>query len=138
MIRNRFPATLVLAPCLLLLGAAGAPAGAQEQPVTFELPDPWGPFHPGVRTLLVTDSTREDLVSEAEGDFRPLLVRVWYPSDATAGDSRPYMDARTADAWRGTLPAPDGFEEYVVTHAIPDIPLSGARDRWPPAGGSTR
>jgi dienelactone hydrolase len=115
---------------LFLLCAATA-AGAQARTRAVTLPEPWGEFSPAVRTHLFTDSSRADTVSEAAGDFRPILVRIWYPSDADSGTVRPYMPADVADAWRATMPAADGFEDAVAAHSLADAPLSEAKRRWP-------
>lgn len=96
-----------------------------------ELPEPWGPHRPAVRTLVLEDPTRPDTISPAPGDFRPILVRVWYPSDDRSAPSKPYMAPQVAAAWRSTLPAAEGFETGVVTHTGVDLPVSGARASWP-------
>jgi dienelactone hydrolase len=108
--------------------ASCAPVSAQPV-VSVALPPPWGQHTPGVATHVVVDSTRED--AHVAGQPRRILVRVWYPTDSTAGSPRPYMPAAVADAWRATMPAAPGFQDAVRTHSVVDAPVSTAREKWP-------
>jgi dienelactone hydrolase len=110
---------------LLIFIATHAARGQGVRQLT--LPKPWGEWTPAVTTHLIADSTRSD----AQTGARPILVRLWYPTDAQTGMRRPYMHEAVADAWRGTMPAADGFERGIATHAITGAPLSSARPRWP-------
>lgn len=129
--RTRANPVLAAAVALTAVGLGPEASTAQEALVKIELPEPWGPHAVGVRTLMVHDSARADTISADPDDHRPVLVRLWYPAEPSDRDPRPYMDSRVADAWRGTLPAPDGFEAEVHTHAVPDATVADARERWP-------
>lgn len=124
-----FAFALTLLSAGLAMPSGGA--GQQPTPVPLELPRPWGPHAVGVRTFLVTDSSRPDAISPDPDDFRPVLVRVWYPAETVEGAPRRYMDPHTADAWRNNMPAADGFEAGITTHAHTDAPLSDVERRWP-------
>jgi dienelactone hydrolase len=96
------------------------------------LPEPWGEHEVGVLSMVVEDSSR----TVAPGGVarpRPVLVRLWYPASASGTPPRPYMDALTADAWRGTLPVPRGFERAVTAHGVDDAPWAGPApvEGWP-------
>jgi len=122
-----------LGAAALLTPPAAHPATAQPaapsliRPVPF--PEPWGPFTPSVRTYVLEDRPQPGKGGTQEAS-RPLLVRLWYPSDG-GGTPRAYMHPAVADAWRATLPAADGFETAVANHARVDAPLATARRRWP-------
>lgn len=123
-----------VAVVLIVAGSVGTPAPAQSQQGTLHeitLPAPWGPFTPSVHTVLFTDSTRLDPHASEDGAFRPILVRLWIPSDEAGGPSRPYMPPQVADAWRSTMPAADGFETAVTTNSRAGAALSSAREKWP-------
>jgi hypothetical protein len=121
----------ILHVAVAVFAGASTAVGQESNPVDIELPAPWGPYAPGMRSFLVTDSTRPDTISPAKGDFRPILVRVWYPAEMTNGPTKPYMDSRTADAWRDNMPAADGFESRIRTHTYVGAPMSGDKARWP-------
>ena len=124
----------IAAMLLTMAGAslqAESAAGQTDAVHEITFPEPWGPHAVGVRTILLIDSTRADTLSPSPADFRPILVRVWYPADPADMPARPYMPAAVADAWRNNMPAPDGFEAGVRTHGLPDAPVSAARTRWP-------
>ncbi len=137
------PAALAVILLAILAGAARAQAPAATPASELEpddagaavhrieLPEPWGPHRPAVRTLVIVDSTRPDTISPDPDDFRPILVRLWYPSDDRTAPSKPYMAPRVAAAWRSTLPAPEGFETGVITHTGVDLAVSGDRASWP-------
>lgn len=72
----------------------GQEAGAKR----IELPTPWRPDRVGVRKLLFVDSTRSDTLSAREDDFRPVLVRIWYPVDSVTAAPRAYMPPAVAEA----------------------------------------
>jgi dienelactone hydrolase len=120
----------LLAILAALAGVTGT-AAAQGEPREVHLPLPAGPLTPAVRSFLFVDSSRTDLLAPDPGAGRPILVTIWYPSDAADGERRRYMDPRVAEAWRGTIPVAAGFEDAVIGHALGDAPISTARDRWP-------
>ena len=110
---------IVVTPCRI---------DAQSTIRTIELPEPWGPFAPAVASHLVIDSTRRDAHSDG---FRKIQLRIWYPSDVSAGVKRPYMPRAVADAWRSTIPVPEGFEAGVVSHSLENALPSADKQRWP-------
>ena len=118
---------LTAAMAVLTLAAPGSGQTLEE----IALPEPWGPHRVGVRTLFLVDSARADEVSPEPDDFRPVLVRLWYPAGPADGPVRAYMDPRTADAWRRTLPAAERFETAVVTNARANASVSDAQTAWP-------
>lgn len=46
------------------------------------LPKPAGPFNVGTQTLELTDSSRLETYTQAQGDFRKLSIKFWYPTRA--------------------------------------------------------
>ncbi|WAP60330.1 alpha/beta hydrolase family protein [Streptomyces sp. S465] len=75
--------------------ASAAPAAA-DGPVRLELPRPTGPCALGVTELRLVDRTRRGpwWAGDAAGQFRELMVSVWYPADRAAaedGPRAPYM-----------------------------------------------
>ncbi|WP_243769055.1 alpha/beta hydrolase family protein [Streptomyces cyanogenus] len=90
-------ATSALGPAARASAAVTAPAW----PVRLELPRPTGPYPLGITELHLVDRTRRGpwWAGDAAGEFRELMVSVWYPADrATAkdGPGASYMRAGVA------------------------------------------
>lgn len=96
------------------------------------LPAPWGEHRVGVHTAVVVDSARQSTTADGRSVPRPVLVRVWHPTDSAATPPRAYMQGVLAEAWRATLPVPSGWERTVAAHAVDGAPLArGNGARWP-------
>lgn len=130
--RTRFSGGLLLLVALTAQLPVASTLAGQDRVLPIELPEPWGEYGVGVRTLVVVDSTRTATSEAGRTVPRPILVRIWYPA-ATGSTAvpRPYMHPDVAEAWRSTLPAASGFEAGVVTHGVDDAPLAAERERWP-------
>ena len=57
-----------------------------------DIPAPTGSFSVGTRVFNWEDNKREEWFTEKEGDFRKIVVQVWYPTDEVTGDPAPYID----------------------------------------------
>lgn len=57
-----------------------------------DIPAPTGSFSVGTRVFNWEDNKREEWFTEKEGDFRKIVVQVWYPTDEVTGDPAPYLD----------------------------------------------
>jgi len=57
-----------------------------------DIPAPTGSFSVGTRVFNWEDNKRKEWFTEKEGDFRKIVVQVWYPTDAVTGDPVPYID----------------------------------------------
>ena len=57
-----------------------------------DLPAPTGSFSVGTRVFNWEDKKREEWFTETSGDFRKIVVQVWYPTDAVTGEPEPYLD----------------------------------------------
>ena len=125
---QRLPIILLSSLSVLIsTGMSGQSVALQ----TIHLPTPIGEHRIGVRETLLFDRDRLDTLAGRAGSPRPILVRVWYPADSSASPARKYMPGAVAEAWRSTLPVPAGFEAAIHTNAVPDAPVSSARQRWP-------
>ena len=57
-----------------------------------DIPEPTGSFSVGTRVFNWEDGEREEWFTEKEGDFRTIVVQVWYPADTVFGSPEPYLD----------------------------------------------
>ena len=57
-----------------------------------DIPEPTGSFSVGTRIFNWEDSKREEWFTERAGDFRKIVVQVWYPTDEVSDDPAPYLD----------------------------------------------
>lgn len=94
-------AALGAASALGTAARASAAPTALAGPVRLELPRPTGPFPLGVTELRLVDRTRRGpwWAGEAAGEFRELMVSVWYPADRAVAKDGPrasYMRAGAA------------------------------------------
>src|ERR1044071_10156136 len=56
------------------------------------LPEPTGPYRVGTAIFHLTDTSRPDTLSKKPGQFRELMLQVWYPSErAPKGEAAPYI-----------------------------------------------
>ena len=55
------------------------------------LPIPTGLNPVGTTVLHLTDESRRDVVSKNPGEFREIMVQVWYPSASKSGPRTPYL-----------------------------------------------
>ncbi|MEU5269843.1 lipase [Streptomyces hygroscopicus] len=80
-------AASALGPAARASAAPADPAG----PVRLELPHPTGPCPLGVTELHLVDRTRRGpwWAGDAAGEFRELMVSVWYPADRAAAEDGP-------------------------------------------------
>ncbi len=68
----------------LSLPMVSSAQGPQPQDISMS-PAPTGPYQVGRITRHWVDASRDELLSEAEGDQRELIVRIWYPAEVEAG-----------------------------------------------------
>ncbi len=57
-----------------------------------DLPAPTGSFSVGTRVFNWEDNNREEWFTEKDGDFRKVVVQVWYPTEEVSGETAPYLD----------------------------------------------
>jgi hypothetical protein len=78
---------LILIGVLLAILSLPIASSAQDpQPVDISMfPAPTGPYQVGRITRHWVDASRDELLSEDEGDQRELIVRIWYPAEVEPG-----------------------------------------------------
>jgi predicted dienelactone hydrolase len=129
--------------CELVIACAfGASASAQGvRDTTTELfLRPTGRYAVGTHEYFWTDSSRAEPFTRDTADRRRLIVRVWYPAEATPAAARaPYIrDVREfGDSSRYPR------LRRVLTNALIDAPLAGREERYAvlvyqPGGGTAR
>lgn len=103
----------------------------------FSLPEPTGTQQIGTVTFDLTDSSRSEIFTETNDDYRRILVQVWYPADSISGLNRaPYI---YAPSQFGTGIAQSfGFPALVVshypliqTHSYENAPVSQDESDYP-------
>ncbi|HEX5042848.1 MAG TPA: hypothetical protein VFV75_08065 [Candidatus Polarisedimenticolaceae bacterium] len=123
---------IIASSIVLLAFAAAAEEVATGTVRPFVLPDPWGEHGVGVLSALVVDASRTIVTEDGRTIARPVPVQLWYPAVAATGGARtkPYMHPELAEAWRATLPAPAGWQDSVVTHAVEGAEPARGAARW--------
>jgi pimeloyl-ACP methyl ester carboxylesterase len=121
-------------------GAGGvfAPEQNVKQPSSQALPEPTGAFRVGTLIFQLTDTSRPDPLAKKAGQFRELMVQVWYPTDARAqGETAPYIpNSALVQALKDSQhdsQDPAVFESWkaVRTAGVLNEPLSKKRTRFP-------
>lgn len=99
----------------------------------FEYAPPTGRYGVGTTRLSFVDSARTDPFAPVATQPRKLLAAVWYPADVSSGAPRaPFWPSDTDVQAAIGLPAfVTSHLSLVRSHASPDVPLAGARARWP-------
>jgi pimeloyl-ACP methyl ester carboxylesterase len=131
-------ATLSLAACVVVgcLQACGrTDVGAQKSEVQspagsagpLELPAPTGPFAVATKICNWTDRARVEKGTGKPGDFRQLVVQVWYPTKDASGSLAPYVPMLSA--YRGAWDEADiETARRVITHSRANKPpLAGMK-----------
>ncbi|MFC4562222.1 alpha/beta hydrolase family protein [Nocardiopsis mangrovi] len=134
--RSRFLGTAAALLALTALSGTATAAAADDAPRDTPgtgpslLPAPTGPHPIGTTTLHLTDESRTDIWSP-DGGARELMVTVWYPARATAGERAAYMTAAESATviTRTGVDLPAGTFATMATHAFTDAPV-----RRTPAG----
>jgi pimeloyl-ACP methyl ester carboxylesterase len=107
---------------LLSMGALTAPAIGQDAPSApvVVLPAPTGPFAVGRTIYEWTDATRDEMLSDVEGERRSVVAWIWYPAELSAGAVSDYLPG----ALEAPIKAAIGLSSsQVVVPAHDDAPL---------------
>ena len=101
------------------------------------LPEPTGSFPIGSMSFLMEDTSRSEIYTEEEGDFRELMVTVWYPAQKEKGAKpAPYVVDTQAlgAAIRDGVGVPGflvGYLSLVKSGVVADAPLSDDSETYP-------
>ena len=101
------------------------------------LPEPTGSFPIGSMSFLMEDTSRSEIYTEEEGDFRELMVTVWYPAQKEKGAKpAPYVVDTQAlgAAIRDGVGVPGflvGYLSLVKSGVVADAPLSEDYETYP-------
>lgn len=96
----------------------------------FEFPEPGGPYSVGKKTIYLKDTSRLDLISEEKGDFRKLVVNVYYPSEQEVTSPESYLDEGLHSAFAKSLGMPKLIFSHlprVETNLQVDLPVAAGQ-----------
>lgn len=95
-----------------------------------ELPVPTGNFGVGRTSWHWIDVSRTEAMTDEPNDRRELMVTLWYPAEATTGETLPYIDH--LDKLVGAVKHLNFvFARAVRTHTIANAKLSPAKRHYP-------
>ncbi len=94
-----------------------------EEPYTYELPEPTGPYAVGTHVLHLTDESRDEPNTPDPDDNRRFVVQLFYPTDVTDGPPAPFVDDDMATALSG-LGFPANFHRSIRTRSTFDVPVA--------------
>ncbi|MBN1775819.1 MAG: alpha/beta fold hydrolase [Clostridiales bacterium] len=101
------------------------------------LPEPTGSFPIGSMSFLMEDTSRSEIYTEEEGDFRELMITVWYPAQKEKGAKpAPYVvDTQALGAairdGVGVHGFLVGYLSLVKSGVVADAPLSDDSETYP-------
>lgn len=78
----------------------------------FEFPEPGGPYSVGLKPLYLEDTARPDFISKEKGDYRKLVLNIYYPSDKEIVSPQSYLDEGYNVAFARSL----GMPELIFSH----------------------
>lgn len=78
----------------------------------FEFKNPQGEFSVGLKTFYVEDTSRFDEISREKGDYRKLVLKVWYPSDEKVTSPQAYLNEGLNLAFANSL----GMPPFIFAH----------------------
>lgn len=97
------------------------------------LPAPKGPYKVGTFERAWTDTSRDEIFTEAAGDKREVMVRVWYPASVPAGaQPAPYfLQLHEAEFIADSLELPTAAFGLIFTNSFQDAAMVQGRERFP-------
>ena len=102
---------------------------------SLDYPAPRGPYAVGTSEFRLTDTAREELLTERSGDYRQILVRVTYPAlndDAFARLPRDTIQGMASVVTGAMWPNPVTVSwGAIVTHARRNALLAATQQRYP-------
>jgi predicted dienelactone hydrolase len=124
---------------LLAYVSVAANAGDDSFPARssegFQYPRPTGKHQVGTSYLFLEDSTRLDSFSDAQGDYRWISVRVWYPASPPSGaTSAPYgYDEFNRSMVENGIFNPAYLDEVALqpSASFRDVPFVSQEAPWP-------
>ena len=57
-----------------------------------DIPKPSGNYNIGTKSIELTDENRYEWFTEEKGDYRKIIVQLWYPTGSENGDVANYVD----------------------------------------------
>jgi len=113
---------------LVILAVTAASAAVAWFVPLFSLPEPTGPHKVGTRWIVLTDSSRFEMLAPSPGGKRQLIVRVWFPADSVAGASDDYIESDVAKGIATGLKLPS----FALSH-LTNISTHSYRRAWLPS-----
>ncbi|OMF40389.1 alpha/beta hydrolase family protein [Paenibacillus peoriae] len=103
---------------------------------TFSLPEPTGKYAIGTISRHLTDPSRDEILSEAPGDKRELMVNVWYPVDPDVAKQKPKESypAELGEAISLVFGIPKQLFSYLTkipTHVVQGAEISTTEAKYP-------
>ncbi|MBK6306899.1 MAG: hypothetical protein IPF47_14745 [Gemmatimonadetes bacterium] len=117
-----------LARGTVILAVTAASAAVAWFVPLFSLPEPTGPHKVGTRWIVLTDSSRFEMLAPSPGGKRQLIVRVWFPADSVAGASDDYIESDVAKGIATGLKLPS----FALSH-LTNISTHSYRRAWLPS-----
>ena len=101
-----------------------------------DLPAPTGRFNVGTQIYEWEDQSREEWFTEQEGDYRRLVVQVWYPSQKSNKIKANYLDfpGKRVEPLSRRIELPEYFFKHiknVKSNSIYDIPIYDKSKLYP-------
>jgi dienelactone hydrolase len=95
------------------------------------LPALTGPYCVGERLMALRDPHRDEPFTSDPGDYREVLVHLFYPIDqGTDGEPAPYVTEQATLDWLITLAPPGDYENF-DSNSLLDAPLASGRRAFP-------
>ncbi|MBC7810714.1 MAG: hypothetical protein H7175_06180 [Burkholderiales bacterium] len=114
---------------VILLTALPVLAQAVPDPTAVTLPAPTGAYSVGRTIFEWTDTSRDEIYSDVDGEMRELVVWIWYPAEPAA-DAQP---AAYTPGLMGDL-LEQGFglnTDHILAEAFADEPIAGTSEQYP-------
>jgi dienelactone hydrolase len=115
----------LLASAAWSLAALGA---GPPEPAVVSLPAPTGPFAVGRTIYEWTDASRDEMLSDVEGERRSVVVWVWYPAEPSDALVAEYMPNGLGEIIEQSIGLP---ARLVQVPAQEDPPLAETDDAFP-------
>ncbi|NOZ74946.1 MAG: DUF4440 domain-containing protein [FCB group bacterium] len=99
-----------------------------------DLPRPTGKYAVGIRDYFFTDTSRPEIFTEDQNDFRDVAFQVWYPAQESAGAPRAYRNLSMTQAAATFLNWPlfsNSYNVFVVSNSFSDAVAQRSTGPYP-------
>lgn len=123
----------VIAACITMIWFAACLIVLNLFP-KFTLPTPSGNFGIGTASIELVDKSREETYTKDTGNFRKVMIQIWYPAKKSSLDHYESYPDEVGNAIQSVLQLPNWLFKYfskIPTHTVLDAKIWDTSSKYP-------